>query len=172
MQLIGGPLKLFLATLLLAINLSSTVFGDPVQSSTGLVDRKNFSQWTVYTLSEADDCNCRIQSEVIMEGTLASIRICPEKSLGSGIYADFYMSGEYLEPKEFVFNEFQFKILVGTNLIKARMDPIYQGFGFYLSADDLVLLAESSSFIVFDSKKSGELSTNGLREALEHCQIL
>ena len=131
-------MKSLITTLLLAITLSSTVFGDPVQSATGLVDRTNFSQWTVYILSEADDCNCRIQSEVIMEGTLASIRICPEKRLGSGIYADFYMSGEYLEPKEFFFNQFQFKILVGTHSIEARMDPVYQGFGFYLSADDLV----------------------------------
>ena len=166
-------MKLFLTTLLLlAITLSSTAFGDPVQSATGLVDRTNFSQWTVYILSEADDCNCRIQSEVIMEGTLASIRICPAKRHSSGIYADFYMSGEYLEPKEFYFNQYQFKIQVGTHIIKARMDPIYQGFGFYLSVDDLVLLTKSSSFIVFDSKKSGELSTNGLREALEHCKIL
>ena len=165
-------MKSLITTLLLAITLSSTAFGDPVQSATGLVDRTNFSQWTVYILSEADDCNCRIQSEVIMEGTLASIRICPEKRLGSGIYADFYMSGEYLEPKEFYFNQYQFKIQVGTHIIKARMDPIYQGFGFYLSVDDLVLLTKSSSFIVFDSKKSGELSTNGLREALEHCKIL
>ena len=166
-------MKLFLTTLLLlAITLSSTAFGDPVQSATGLVDRTNFSQWTVYILSEADDCNCRIQSEVIMEGTLASIRICPAKRHSSGIYADFYMSGEYLEPKEFFFNQSQFAILVGTHSIEARMDPVYQGFGFYLSADDLVLLAESSSFMVFDSKKSGALSSNGLREALEHCQIL